>query len=155
LAEIEINGAEATERRMGRKPRMLAAKMGQDRHDRGANLVPCTFGNLGVEVEPGTLFRTLAEATALALESDVDVVGASSFAAGHKTPVPALIGHLRHAGRPAIKVVAGGVIPAPAYQASYDVGVQAIFGPGTNLIRAAGEVLRLISHNIPPMENAA
>jgi methylmalonyl-CoA mutase len=34
-------------------------------------------------------------------------------------------------------------------------GVQAIFGPGTNLVEAAGEVLKLLGHNMPPLEEAA
>jgi len=91
----------------------------------------------------------------LALEKNVDVVGASSLAAGHKTLIPELIGHLRDAGRADIRVIAGGVIPAQDYQALRDAGVQAIFGPGTNLIKAAEEVLRLLGHNMPPQEDAA
>ena len=145
-----LRGVEATGRRLGRKPRMLVAKMGQDGHDRGANLVSSMFGDLGFEVVPGPLFQTAAEAAALAIDSGVDVVGASSLAAGHKTLIPELIGHLRDAGRADIKVVAGGVIPSQDYQALRDVGVQAIFGPGTNLIHAAEEVLRLLGHNMPP-----
>ena len=148
-------GVAATERRLGRKPRMLVAKMGQDGHDRGANLVSSMFGDLGFEVVPGPLFQTPKEAAILALESDVDVVGASSLAAGHKTLIPELIGHLRDAGRADIKVIAGGVIPAQDYQALRDAGVQAIFGPGTNLITAAEDVLRLLGHNMPPQEDAA
>ncbi|WP_271299925.1 methylmalonyl-CoA mutase [Sphingomonas sp. CV7422] len=150
-----VRGVEATERRLGRKPRMLVAKMGQDGHDRGANLVSSMFGDLGFEVVPGPLFQTPKEAATLALDSDVDVVGASSLAAGHKTLIPELIGHLKDAGRPDIKVIAGGVIPAQDYQALRDAGVQAIFGPGTNLIKAAEEVLRLLGHNMPPDEEAA
>jgi methylmalonyl-CoA mutase len=149
------DGVAATERRLGRKPRMLVAKMGQDGHDRGANLVSSMFGDLGFEVVPGPLFQTPKEAAVLALEKDVDVVGASSLAAGHKTLIPELIGHLRDAGRADIKVIAGGVIPAQDYQALRDAGVQAIFGPGTNLIKAAEEVLRLLGHNMPPQEDAA
>jgi len=103
---------------------------------------------------PGPLFQTPSEAAALALAQDVDVVGASSLAAGHKTLIPELIDHLREAGRADIKVIAGGVIPAQDYQALRDAGVQAIFGPGTNLIRAAAEVLRLLGHNLPPEEDA-
>ena len=103
----------------------------------------------------GPLFQTPQEAAALALEKDVDVVGASSLAAGHKTLIPELIGHLKDAGRADIKVVAGGVIPAQDYQALYDAGVQAIFGPGTNLIKAAEDVLRLLGHNMPPETEAA
>ena len=145
-----LRGVEATERRLGRKPRMFVAKMGQDGHDRGANLVSSMFGDLGFEVVAGPLFQTPQEAAATALEKDVDVVGASSLAAGHKTLIPELIGHLRDAGRADIKVVAGGVIPAQDYQALYDAGVQAVFGPGTNLIKAAEDVLRLLGHNMPP-----
>ncbi len=149
------DGVAATERRIGRKPRMLVAKMGQDGHDRGANLVSSMFGDLGFEIVPGPLFQTPSEAAALAVASDVDVVGASSLAAGHKTLIPELIGHLREAGRADIKVIAGGVIPAQDYQTLRDAGVQAIFGPGTNLVEAAEEVLRLLGHNMPPQEEAA
>jgi len=145
-----IRGVEAVERRLGRKPRLFVAKMGQDGHDRGANLVSSMFGDLGFEVVPGPLFQTPAEAAQIALTRDVDVVGASSLAAGHKTLIPELIGHLREAGRADIKVIAGGVIPAQDYQALYDAGVQAIFGPGTNLVKAAEDVLRLLGHNMPP-----
>jgi len=153
-AQLE-EGVAATEHRLGRKPRMLVAKMGQDGHDRGANLVSSMFGDLGFEVVPGPLFQTPKEAAALAIESDVDVVGASSLAAGHKTLIPELIGHLKDAGRPDIKVIAGGVIPAQDYDFLRDAGVQAIFGPGTNLVEAAGEVLRLLGHNMPPQQEAA
>jgi methylmalonyl-CoA mutase len=150
-----LAGVAATERRLGRRPRMLVAKMGQDGHDRGANLVSSMFGDLGFEVVPGPLFQTPKEAAMLALDSDVDVVGASSLAAGHKTLIPELIGHLRDAGRADIKVIAGGVIPAQDYDFLRDAGVQAIFGPGTNLIKAAEDVLRLLGHNMPPEEKAA
>ncbi|HEX8226121.1 MAG TPA: methylmalonyl-CoA mutase [Allosphingosinicella sp.] len=148
-------GVEAIGRRLGRKPRMLVAKMGQDGHDRGANLVASAFADLGFDVVPGPLFQTPEESARLAVEKDVDVVGASSLAAGHKTLVPELIGQLREMGRPDIKVVVGGVIPAQDYDMLREAGVQAIFGPGTNLVDAAGEVLKLLGHNMPPLEEAA
>ncbi|WP_332810841.1 methylmalonyl-CoA mutase [Sphingomonas sp.] len=141
--------------RLGRNPRLLVAKMGQDGHDRGANLVASAFSDLGFEVVSGPLFQTPEESARLAIARDVDVVGASSLAAGHKTLVPELIGHLREMGRPDIKVVVGGVIPAQDYDMLRKAGVQAIFGPGTNLVDAAGEVLKLLGHNLPPLEEAA
>ncbi|OQW39670.1 MAG: methylmalonyl-CoA mutase [Proteobacteria bacterium SG_bin5] len=147
-----LRGVAATERRLGRKPRLFVAKMGQDGHDRGANLVSSMFGDLGFEVVAGPLFQTPQEAAALAIAKDVDVVGASSLAAGHKTLIPELIAELQAAGRADIKVVAGGVIPPQDYEFLREAGVQAIFGPGTNLIAAAGEVLRLLGHNMPPVE---
>jgi len=148
-------GVGAIARRLGRKPRMLVAKLGQDGHDRGANLVSSAFADLGFEIVPGPLFQTPEEGARLAVAKDVDVVGASSLAAGHKTLVPELIQHLRDLGRPDIKVVVGGVIPAQDYDMLREAGVQAIFGPGTNLVEAAGEVLKLLGHNLPPLEEAA
>jgi methylmalonyl-CoA mutase len=148
-------GVESLTRQKGRKPKMLVAKMGQDGHDRGANLVSSAFGDLGFEVVAGPLFQTPKEAAELAIKADVDVVGASSLAAGHKTLIPELIGLLKEAGRSDIKVIAGGVIPAQDYEFLRKAGVQGIFGPGTNLVEAAGEVLKLLGHNMPPEQEAA
>ena len=146
-----VAGTVAVAQRLGRRPRMLVAKMGQDGHDRGANLVSSAFGDLGFEIVPGPLFQTPREAAELAVEKAVDVVGASSLAAGHKTLIPELIDALREMGRADIKVIVGGVIPAQDYAMLRAAGVQAIFGPGTNLADAADEVLRLLGHNKPPV----
>jgi len=147
-----VAGTVAVAQRMGRSPRILVAKMGQDGHDRGANLVSSAFGDLGFEVIAGPLFQTPREVAELAVAKAVDVVGASSLAAGHKTLIPELIDALKGMGRADIKVVAGGVIPARDYAMLRAAGVQAIFGPGTNLADAADEVLRLLGHNKPPVE---
>jgi methylmalonyl-CoA mutase len=148
-------GTKSVADRLGRKPRILVAKMGQDGHDRGANLVSSAFTDLGFEVIPGPLFQTPRETAQMAVEKDVDVVGASSLAAGHRTLIPEMIDALKDLGRADIKVVAGGVIPPQDYAALRTAGVQAIFGPGTNLADAADEVLRLLGHNRPPLDEAA
>ena len=148
-------GVQAVARRLGHAPRIMVAKMGQDGHDRGANVIASAFADMGFEVVAGPLFQTPRETCAMALEREVDVVGASSLAAGHKTLIPELIEALREAGRTDIKVVAGGVIPPQDYDFLREAGVQAIFGPGTNLLDAAEEVLRLLGHNMPPLKEAA
>jgi methylmalonyl-CoA mutase len=145
-----IAGVEAVSRRLGRPPRLLVAKMGQDGHDRGANVIASAFADMGFEVIPGPLFQTPPEAAALALERDVDAVGASSLAGGHKTLVPELVEALKAAGRADIKVVAGGVIPPQDYQFLRDAGVQGIYGPGANVVECAADLLRLLGHNMPP-----
>ncbi|MES2156697.1 MAG: methylmalonyl-CoA mutase [Pseudomonadota bacterium] len=152
-----LDGVQAVERRLGRKPKLLVAKMGQDGHDRGANVIASAFGDLGFDIVSGPLFQTPDETVVLALQNDVDVVGASSLAAGHKTLIPDLIARLRAAGRTDIKVIAGGVIPAKDYDFLRDAGVQGIYGPGTNVVEAAADVLRLLGHNMPPagIEDAA
>jgi methylmalonyl-CoA mutase len=148
-------GTRSVADRLGRKPRIMIAKMGQDGHDRGANLVSSAFTDLGFEVIPGPLFQTPRETAQMAVDNDVDVVGASSLAAGHRTLIPEMIEALRDMGRADIKVVAGGVIPPQDYAMLRAAGVQAIFGPGTNLADAADEVLRLLGHNRPPLDEAA
>jgi methylmalonyl-CoA mutase len=148
-------GTRSVADRLGRKPRIMVAKMGQDGHDRGANLVSSAFTDLGFEVIPGPLFQTPRETAQMAVDNDVDVVGASSLAAGHRTLIPEMIEALKDMGRADIKVVAGGVIPPQDYAMLRAAGVQAIFGPGTNLADAADEVLRLLGHNRPPLDEAA
>jgi len=136
--------------RKDRRPRVLIAKMGQDGHDRGAKVVGSAYADMGFDVTVGPLFQTPGEAAALAVAEDVDIVGASSLAAGHKSLVPDLIAALRAAGRSDIRVVAGGVIPAQDYDFLRAAGTAAIYGPGTNLVTAAADLLRLLGHNLPP-----
>ncbi|MBY0430082.1 MAG: methylmalonyl-CoA mutase [Rhodospirillales bacterium] len=128
----------------GRRPRMLVVKMGQDGHDRGAKVVATAFADLGFDVDVGPLFQTPAEAARQAIEADVHVVAVSSLAAGHKTLVPHLIAELKAQGAEDILVVCGGVIPAQDYAALHQAGVAAVYGPGTNIPKAAAEMLDLI-----------
>ena len=128
----------------GRRPRIMVAKMGQDGHDRGAKVVATGYADCGFDVDMGPLFQTPAEAAREAVENDVNVVGASSLAAGHKTLIPQLIEELKKLGREDILVIAGGVIPAQDYDFLYKAGVAAIFGPGTSVAKAACEILNIL-----------
>lgn len=128
----------------GRRPRILVAKMGQDGHDRGAKVIATAFADMGFDVDVGSLFATPEEVARQAVENDVHIVGVSSHAAGHKTLVPQLITSLKKAGRDNILVVCGGVIPAQDYEMLEKAGVAAIFGPGTNIPKAAEKVLGLL-----------
>ena len=136
--------------RKGRPPRVLIAKLGQDGHDRGANVVASALSDMGFEVVSGPLFQTPQEARDLAIEREVDAIGCSSLAAGHMTLIPELIRHLKDAGRCDIKVIAGGVIPPKDYAALRDAGVVGIYGPGSHIVETAADLLRLMGHNMPP-----
>ena len=118
------------ESRVGRLPRLLVAKMGQDGHDRGAKVIATGFSDLGFDVDIGPLFQTPAEVAQQAVDSDVHVVGVSSLAAGHRSLVPELVEALKQAGRPDVLVICGGVIPSQDYDFLYENGCGAIFGPG-------------------------
>ncbi|MGQ0664465.1 MAG: methylmalonyl-CoA mutase [Pseudomonadota bacterium] len=128
----------------GRRPRLLVVKLGQDGHDRGAKVIATAFADIGFDVDVGPLFQTPEEAARQAVENDVHVIGVSSQAAGHKTLVPALLAALEAMGAGEILVVCGGVIPPQDYEALLAQGVAAIYGPGTNIPHAAGEILGLI-----------
>ncbi|MDZ4308692.1 methylmalonyl-CoA mutase family protein, partial [Allopontixanthobacter sp.] len=145
-----LDGVNAVERRLGRKPKIMVAKMGQDGHDRGANVIASAFTDMGFEVVSGPLFQTPEETAAMALEKDVDAIGASSLAAGHKTLIPELVRLVKEAGRADIKVVAGGVIPPQDYEFLREAGVQGIYGPGSNVVECGADMLRLLGHNMPP-----
>ena len=128
----------------GRRPRMLVVKLGQDGHDRGAKVIATAFADLGFDVDIGPLFATPEEAARQAMENDVHVIGVSTQAAGHKTLVPQLVAALKAGRAEDIIVICGGVIPAKDYEFLHANGVSAIYGPGTNIPSAAGEVLEMI-----------
>ncbi|MDP4268039.1 MAG: methylmalonyl-CoA mutase [Bacteroidota bacterium] len=128
----------------GRRPRIMIAKMGQDGHDRGAKVVATSFADMGFDVDMGPLFQTPKEAAKQAVENDVHMVGVSSLAAGHKTLVPQIIAELKALGREDIMVYCGGVIPPQDYQFLYDAGVVGIFGPGTNIVDCAIQILNIL-----------
>jgi methylmalonyl-CoA mutase len=132
----------------GKKPRILVAKMGQDGHDRGQKVIASGFADLGFEVEIGDLFQTPAETAAQAVADGVHAVGASSLAAGHLTLVPELKSELAKLGRPDILVVVGGVIPPEDFKALEEMGVAAIFTPGTVIPEAAITVLERLNEQL-------
>ncbi|MFA6205806.1 MAG: methylmalonyl-CoA mutase family protein, partial [Methylocystis sp.] len=129
------------EENVGRKPRILVAKMGQDGHDRGQKVIASAFADMGFDVVIGDLFATPDEVARKAAEADVHIVGVSTMTAGHLTLTPELRDALKRAGRGDIMMVVGGVIPPDDFQALYDSGAAAIFPPGTNIPLAAEKLL--------------
>jgi len=136
------------EKKYGRRPRILVAKMGQDGHDRGAKVISSGFADLGFDVDVGPLFSTPKEVAAQAVDNDVHIIGVSSQAAGHKTLIPQLIGELKKNDLSNFVVVAGGVIPQDDYQFLYDAGVATVFGPGTRITDAANQTLDVLEKEL-------
>lgn len=131
-------------RAIGRRPKIMVAKLGQDGHDRGAKIIASAFGDIGFDVLAGPLFQTPDEAAELAVTAKVHVIGMSSLAAGHKTLAPQLVEALKAKGAGDVIVVVGGVVPRQDYQFLLDHGVAAVFGPGTNVMEAGRAVLDLL-----------
>jgi methylmalonyl-CoA mutase len=139
------NLADAFAEKVGRRPRIMVAKIGQDGHDRGAKIIATAFADIGFDVDIGPLFQTPKEAAMQAAENDVHIIGVSSLAAGHKTLIPQLIEELKKIKREDILVVCGGVIPKQDYDFLYNAGVSGIFGPGTVIAKAAIEIIEKLS----------
>ena len=142
---LKINKkVEFFEQKEGRRPRILVIKLGQDGHDRGAKVIATAFADIGFDVDVGPLFQTPEEAAQDAIDNDVHIIGISSQAAAHKTLVPILIDSLKKLNGEEIVVVCGGVIPREDYDFLKKIGVKAIFGPGTNILDAANDLIDIL-----------
>ncbi|MCV0379239.1 methylmalonyl-CoA mutase [Nitratireductor sp.] len=128
-------------KKTGAAPRILIAKIGQDGHDRGQKVIATAFGDLGFDVTVGAMFQTPEEVAELAIANDVQIVGASSLAAGHLTLIPELRAALEKRGHGDILLVAGGVIPPDDFAAVHEAGAAEIFPPGTVIPEAAERLL--------------
>ena len=132
---------ELFDKKYGRRPRILAAKIGQDGHDRGIKIIATSFSDIGFDVDIAPLFQTPKEIAKQAIENDTHLIGISSLAGGHKTLIPALIKELEKYNRQDIMIIAGGVIPEQDYEYLFKKGVKKIFGSGTIVIDAAIQIL--------------
>lgn len=121
----------ATEER--RAIRILVAKPGLDGHDRGAKVLARAFRDAGFEVIYTGLFQTPEMIANAALQEDVDVVGLSILSGAHMSLFPPIMEALRAVGRDDALVVAGGTIPDDDIPRVLELGVAAVFGPGTPL----------------------
>ena len=140
-AEEAQSMAKSFEVKHGRRPKIYIAKMGQDGHDRGQKVVASALMDLGWDVEIGPLFQTPEEAAKDARAAGVDIVAASSLAAGHLTLVPELKRALGNEGVASTQIIVGGVIPPGDFDALYAAGATAIFPPGSVIADSAVAML--------------
>jgi methylmalonyl-CoA mutase len=134
----------------GRRPRILVAKLGQDGHDRGARIIATGFADLGFDVDIAPLFQTPSEVVRQALDNDVHIIGISSLAGAHKNLLQDLLHELKRQNAENILVIAGGVIPEADYSILKEMGVKAIFGPGTPVATAASQIINLLIDTLYP-----
>jgi methylmalonyl-CoA mutase, C-terminal domain len=129
--------------------RVLIAKPGLDGHDRGAKVMARALRDSGMEVIYTGLFQTPDMIVQAALDEDVDVVGLSILSGAHNSLVPEILNKLDRAGLGDVLVVVGGTIPKPDIDTLYELGVGAVFGPGTPLDNA----ITFIRENAPARED--
>lgn len=119
-----------------KKIRVLIAKPGLDGHDRGAKVVARGLRDAGFEVIYTGIRRTPAEIAETALQEDVQVLGLSILSGAHMDLIPLVIEELRKRGLEPKKdliVLVGGIIPPDDAKALMEMGVSAVFTPGTKI----------------------
>ena len=117
---------------MTEKIRVLIAKPGLDGHETGAKLIARVLCDAGVEViytgsrqMPEMIVKT-------ALHEDVDIIGLSILSGSHRELCSRVMALLRQEGREDLPVILGGIIPDADVDMLKDMGVKAVFGPGTD-----------------------
>jgi methylmalonyl-CoA mutase C-terminal domain/subunit len=124
--------------------RVLLAKPGLDGHDRGAKVVARALRDAGMEVIYTGIRQTPKMIVEAAIQEDVDVVGLSILSGAHLELFPSIIDGLREKGREDVLLIAGGIIPEDDIPALQQMGVRAVFGPGTS----TEDIIRFIQKEV-------
>ncbi len=126
------------------KIRVLVAKPGLDGHDRGAKVVAQALRDAGMEVIYTGIRQTPEMIAEAALQEDVNVVGLSILSGAHLTLLPKIMARLRENELDDVLVVVGGIIPANDIIILQQLGVSAVFGPGTS----TQEIVKFIQEHV-------
>jgi LAO/AO transport system ATPase len=135
-------------------PRILLAKIGLDGHDRGVKVLARSFRDAGLEVIYTGLWQTAEATMAAAYQEDVDVVGVSLLSAAHMTVMPELIRIRKEWGLDSVPIVLGGIVPQTDYAALEEMGVAAVFNPGSPLPTIIDRMYALAAER-PALDSAA
>lgn len=112
--------------------RVLVAKPGLDGHDRGAKVVSRALRDAGMEVIYTGLRQTPSMIAETALQEDVDFIGLSILSGAHMALVPRIMEELEKRNITDLPIFLGGIIPEDDVTALQEMGIKAVFGPGTN-----------------------
>jgi methylmalonyl-CoA mutase C-terminal domain/subunit len=113
------------------KIRILVAKPGLDGHDRGAKVIATALRDAGFEVIYTGLHQTPEMVVDAAIQEDVDIVSMSILSGAHMTLFARVLELLKERGAGDVHVIGGGIIPEDDAAKLREMGVGAIFGPGT------------------------
>ena len=112
--------------------RVLVAKPGLDGHDRGAQVVARALSDAGMEVIYSGIRQTPEMIVAVALQEDVDCIGLSVLSGAHREYGREVLELLREKGADDIPVILGGIIPDEHLSGLREMGISAVFGPGSS-----------------------
>jgi methylmalonyl-CoA mutase C-terminal domain/subunit len=113
------------------KIRVVVAKPGLDGHDRGAKIIARALRDAGMEVIYTGLHQTPEQIAATVIQEDADAVGLSILSGAHMTLVPKVAALLKEQGAEEVVLVVGGTIPHDDIPQLKELGVAAVFTPGS------------------------
>lgn len=116
---------------MSEKVRILIGKPGLDGHDRGAKYIARALRDAGYEVIYSGIRQTPESLVQMAIQEDVDFLGLSLLSGAHNELFPRVVQLLRARGADDITLFGGGIIPEEDIPGLKEVGVNALFPPGT------------------------
>jgi len=116
---------------MGKRIRVLIAKMGLDGHTTGAIVVTRALRDAGMEVIYTGLRQTPEMVVRTAIQEDVDVIGISTLSGAHMKNLPRVLDLLKKEGAEDTLVIGGGVIPKGDLNKLKNMGVSGLFTMGT------------------------
>ncbi len=125
--------------------RVLIAKPGLDGHDRGAKVIARALRDAGMEVIYTGLRQTPEMIAEAALQEDVDIVGLSILSGAHMTLVPRIREVMNASELSDVPIILGGIIPEEDKPRLQQMGVAAIFGPGSSTESIAQEIRRIVA----------
>ena len=114
-----------------RRYRVVMAKPGLDGHDRGVKVVARGLRDAGFEVIYTGLHQTPEQIAETTVQEDADAVGLSLLSGAHMTLMPRIVDLLREKGADNVLVFGGGIIPDADIPKLKELGVAAVFTPGT------------------------
>lgn len=114
-----------------RKIRVVVAKPGLDGHDRGAKIIARALRDAGMEVIYTGLHQTPEQIVETVIQEDADAVGLSILSGAHMTLVPRIMALLAENDVDDVVITLGGTIPADDIPELTELGVAAVFTPGT------------------------
>src|SRR5919107_5120680 len=115
-----------------KKIRVVVAKPGLDGHDRGAKIIARALRDAGMEVIYTGLHQTPEQIVETVIQEDAHAVGLSILSGAHMTLVPRIVALLREQGVDDVVVTVGGTIPAADIPELEQLGVAAVFTPGSS-----------------------
>ena len=114
------------------KVRVLIANPGLEGHDRGAKVIARALRDSGMEVIYTGLRQSPEDIVEAAIQEDVHFIGLSILSGAHTHIFPRVIELLKEREASDIKIIAGGIIPDEEIPKWNEMGIEAIFGPGSS-----------------------